>query len=196
MFDKILCKFGKYLCKRYCVDCKEEVNKWKSNIKDTEKITKEKIDFVYGNAIDYLKEIDNGMSVINTRTTLLLTYLASIVAFLVNVIIKAKVINFAEYNAIAIVVEYIVIIFYITYHLILPRLGFSTQNEPKNFLTNDCFQYNYEIIKFFECENMQERINSNLKTQSRILTKFKYSIYFTFGFPIISFLCFLFFIKH
>ncbi len=164
---------------------KQQVSNWVSDIANSSNIDEQKINFVYENGIDYLKELELGMQTLNTRTTLLLTYLAAIIAFSVNFALKTN-ICLLKIDALFIVAEYVALVFYITLRLLTPSLGYAVKNEPRNLLIEGVMKFDLKKIKFSECENIQNRIKFNSDRQQNLLGHLKWAIGLTFSLPIIS----------
>lgn len=167
----------------------EHLEKWCSNIKEEEiaKIDEDKINFIYENATDYLKQIEAGMRTIRTRTTLLLAYqliyLALMIAFSVHFALRTDN-KLPEIFSLVIVIEYIFLIFYTTFNLLLKnKMGYPIKNEPKNLLIAEVIKFDLKTIKFCECENMQASADFNSFKQLESFKYFIKAVLLTFGLP-------------
>ena len=155
-----------------------------------EALDREKIDLAYNNGVSLLQEIDNGMKVINARTTLLLGYLATIVAALIAALIQDVFMVRQDMEAFiwVVLVAYLGLIFIIAYLLISPRFAGSIYNEPKNIINKNMFPYDIKLIKIFEIRLLQSRIEFNYKRQNKLSAYLKNSILATFMIPVATFL--------
>ena len=164
---------------------KIEIQEWISDIENEKDLTQNKIDFIYNNAIDYMKEIKFGFDKINQKTTLLLSYLSIIIAFLVNKILDNQLIIEYKIFAISIIIIYFFNILYITIKLLNPKLSEAINSEPKNLLNKNNMVNNLEKIKFYALHNMQNRIDKLLIEQDIIVSYLQNSINVTFVLPLL-----------
>ncbi len=179
------------LLKKFSADIyiwkKDKSGKCKYEIKDSLDVSDEKINFAYNNAISFMQEIKDGMKTINTRTTLLLGYLATLVTAL-----SVFIFNYEKYSIFIIIFSlivlsgYLIIIFIIAKKLISPSSGYSTYSEPKNLMNKAMFEYDIKMIKIFEIELLQDRISFNIQRQKKSAKYLKCCILATFAIPIIS----------
>ncbi len=147
----------------------------------------EKVNFTYGNAVAYMQEIDDDVKIINTRATLLLGYLAAIIAALVVVVFGGQDHSITPYikNSAAILLGvYLVNIFIIAVNLISPSFGARVNNEPESLMTQDIFQYDMKLIKIIATEVLQNRIKYNTNRLEELAWWLKNCIFLTFlGIP-------------
>ncbi len=157
-------------------------------------LSQEKIDFSYNNGVAFLQDINDGMKIIHTRTTLLLGYLSTLVAaltiFLFNYSyeeIEGLDILIIAFSAI-VLMGYLAIIFFIAIKLISPSFGAPIYNEPANLMNKEMFKYNLKMMKVFETERIQNRILFNLERQDKFSKSLKGCILATFILPILAFI--------
>ncbi len=153
---------------------------------DPEKIAaidKERISLAYDSGIAMMREINDGIKVINTRTTLLLGYLSAIVATLAPLLVK----GFFESGALYIwivLATYLILIFVVSYLLTSPSLTAPSYNEPRKFMKKELLQYDIKLIKLFEIDLLQSRIYFSNIEQKRRGRYLRNAIFATFIIPI------------
>ena len=150
-------------------------------------IDENKINFSRENALAYMQEIDDDVRIINTRTTLLLSYLAAIVAALVIFLSRDLASENIEYPlyisvlASILLCGYLGIIFFVGSKLISPSFGAYAHNEPKNLMVQGTFKHDIKLIKILETELLQDRIKFNANRLEKLTLHFRWSMFATFA---------------
>ena len=154
-----------------------------------------KMDFVYESAVEYLKEIRSANEIINTRITLLLSYLVLAIGSLTDLLLRGGLSCFIETFSILIIVIYFLIVIYISSCLLFPKKGITSFSEPEVLLKEKVINLDLGTIKFWECKKMDERITQKLEDQFLKVKGFRWAFIFTLIAPaflwLISFLWFL-----
>ncbi len=153
---------------------------------EVEKISEEKMDLAYNSGISLLQEITDGMKVINTRTTLLLAYLAAIIATFLPLLLASNVFNYVGISLYIwfILAGYLILIFVIAYLLPSPHLTKPTHNEPLAIINKHTFMNDIKLAKFMEINEIQKRIEVNNEVQKRAAKYLQNSIVAAFIIPV------------
>ncbi len=154
-------------------------------------LDREKVMLAYDNGIAMMQEIHEGMKVINTRATLLLGYLATIIATLAPLLIKGDIFIEGTLYIWLVLVAYSILIFVVAHFLTNPNLTASAHNAPKKIMTKEVFEYDMKMIKLFEADLLQKRIDINNDEQKRKAKYLKNAISAAFIIPIFFFLVYL-----
>ncbi len=158
-----------------------------------------KVNFAYDTGITRMQEIETDVKIINARATLLLGYLATIVAGLLFFLFKESTNEVAENTeylteilfgqnakdlAEILLIIYLINIFLVAITLINPTLAFHAHNEPECIMVE---KEPLKVIKIFEINGLQSDIESNMKRLYTLTSWLRGCIFLAFLAPFIAF---------
>ncbi len=161
----------------------------------------EMVNFAYDTAIDRMQEIRDDVKIVNTRTTLLLGYLAAMVAGLLVFLFRETpdgvVFFFKESTtqieqntkdfALILLGFYFGNIFLVAMTLINPTFLTYANNRPEYIMAQRNYNTDIKLIKVLSVKGLTENIEINMKRLYIFASWLRACIFFTFIAPFIAF---------
>ncbi len=156
----------------------------KDDVDNLDNISDEQVNFIYDNAKGLMNEIKEGQSLLGTRVTLLLSYLTTILAICIGVVVKTQSFAVVEYICMFIAIGYVALIFYVSCTLLVPEEIFPANTRPAVLRKkSNIVDRQLKELKFAEITSLEKKITENLERQKKRLDCFKKALLLTYILP-------------
>lgn len=162
MINKVLCKFGKYLCDKYCNKKYNYIPELSNE--ELSSIKLEQAKFIHTNAMNALVEIEKSADYITEKAHSIFKYLIIIIFVILSLYFfyKDKIILTREHFYYLIILFTITILLYI-YYFLKPHKLLSIHNTPIRTITKRALE-DMQVFYLLESIDIQEyAIPKNLK---------------------------------
>ena len=168
--------------------------------KNEEKVIKEinedpeKMTFIFNESKEYLNNIIQSVRVLRTKSTALLGFLLTSIAFSFSKFVEnTNKINknsfeadYYNYFLVYIIFTYCVISAYLSFKTFTTRKFRVPGIEPRGIIESGYINYSLSMIKLDQCKKNQEKIDTNLKLLWNISKSFNRSFYAAVFFSLIG----------